>query len=180
MTVHQQEANLKRHYNRALRYYSPLNTAGYFATLCEALDYEPDVRRVLDLGCGDGRLLAHINPGSYVGVDYAGNRIGLAQTIAGNRFNAQFRVGDVYQHLDTTTDTYTLTVAVETLEHLEEPARVVDAARRVSDTVVGTVPVNMPYHAHLQVYETLEDVYDQLQPDRVTQLDRHWGVLWEQ
>ena len=181
MTVHLREQNLKRHYNTALRYYSPLNTRGYFAELCQALDYEPDIRRILDLGCGDGRLLAHIKPGDYLGVDYAGLRIGLAKLTAKSQgcSNYQFWVGDVYEHLDTTKDTYTLTVAVETLEHLEDPARVVAAAQAISDVVVATVPVDMPYKAHLQVYETEQDVIDQLQPDRLVRLDQHWGLLWE-
>ena len=181
MTVHLREQNLKQHYNTTLRYDSPLNTAGYFTELCEALDYEPDIRRVLDLGCGDGRLLAHITPGAYYGVDYSTTRLTVAaQIVAAGRPEVRFRLGDVYEHLDTTKDTYTLTVAVETLEHLEDPARVVAAAQAISDVVVATVPVDMPYHAHLQVYETESDVIDQLQPDRLVRLDRHWGLLWEQ
>ena len=175
-----QESNLKRHYERTLRYYSPLATAGYFTKLCEQLDYEPDLRRVLDLGCGDGRLLAHIEPGDYHGVDYAMNRVGLARLIARDQGcrNYRFTVADVYQHVEATDETYTLTVAVETLEHLENPARVVTAATNISDAVVATVPVNMPYHAHLQVYETEQDVIDQLQPDRLARIGQHWGLLW--
>lgn len=171
------EVALLEHYERHPVYYSPLAYRGYFTALCEALDFEPDTRRVLDLGCGDGRLLHHIAPGTYTGIDYSPTRVGVA---GGLWPQHTFMVADVYKYLDTyQADPFTLTVAVETLEHLENPMRVIDAALQVSDAVVGTVPVDMPYEAHLQVFETVDDVDTQLEPDRVVRLGKHWGVLWE-
>lgn len=169
------EAQLKSHYDEHHHYYSPLVYRGYFRQLCDALGHVPDTRRVLDLGCGDGRLLTHIDPDLYVGVDYSSVRLSLAK----EKWRREFICDDLYHYLEVTAQgRFTLAVAIEILEHLEDPIRLITASLNMSDAVIGTVPVNEPYHTHLQVYETEAELRTRLKPDRVARLGRHWGCLW--
>jgi len=172
--VHAREQDLRAHYNKNPKYYSPLQSDDYFRRMFDTLDVEPDTSRVLDLGCGDGRLLKHIEPELYLGVDYSSERVALAREKWGSRFLCR----DLYTYLESTPDRFTLAVAVEILEHLEEPRRVVEGALVVAPMLIGTVPVNKPYVAHLQVYGTPDDVYRELGPDEVVGLDGHFVCVW--
>lgn len=52
----------------------------------------PEGLKVLDLGCGNGRLLAALNPSHGVGVDFSPNMIAIARE---NHPNLEFHEGDV-------------------------------------------------------------------------------------
>jgi SAM-dependent methyltransferase len=182
-TTRSREKELLGHYDRNPRYYSPLHKHGFFFDMCSALGFEPDMTRVLDLGCGDGRMVGRLGVECerYVGVDYSSVRIDAARSIW--RFvpggaSCDFLCDDVYDYLASTKERFTLAVAVEVLEHLEDPRTVLDRALSVADAVVGTVPVNMPYVAHLQVYRDERDVMNALQPTKLVVLGSHFACLW--
>src|SRR5437899_5637940 len=52
----------------------------------------PEGLRVLDLGCGTGRLLAELNPSKGVGVDISRIMVEVARTL---HPNLEFQVGDI-------------------------------------------------------------------------------------
>jgi 2-polyprenyl-3-methyl-5-hydroxy-6-metoxy-1,4-benzoquinol methylase len=171
------EFDLKAYYDRNVSYYSPLRDTGAFTDMLSLVGVSPP-DSVLDVGCGDGRLLDHINPTWYVGVDYSYRRIELATR---NHKHRCFIVSELVPYLEQFNGARVdVAVAVEVLEHLEEPELVVGLMRGVSRFVLATVPVNLPDRAHLQVYEDVEDVKVALAPDVVASFGvSHWVLGWE-
>lgn len=162
-------------------YHTPLNESGAFIEICQTVGVivEPG-DRVLDLGCGDGRLLDHL-PAEvlYCGVDYSTERIRAARERYPGR---TFVEGDVYLAGRLPFAWADLVVAVEVLEHLEYPDVLVrDLLPRLADggMIVGTVPKNMPYETHLQVYRTPQDVVEGLVPDMMGSWRNHWTLRWD-
>lgn len=176
------EAELRDYYDRVIDYYSPLRhiTPRELAELAGV----PLELPLLDLGCGVGWAAEGLPPGAYLGVDYSANRVAEAQ----RRHPAhRFTVGEVFDfvtngarlHLAHTADSWGTVLLVEVLEHLEDPARLVAAAREATRQVLGTVPVNMPDPAHLQVYRDEAELRARLAPDKVARFGHHWVVWWE-
>lgn len=141
--------------------------------------------RALDLGCGDGRLSIWLaaQHGMHVdGVDYSAVRIGRAIEAAGREgLSCQFVCGDLHGFLDGCEGRYDLITIFEVLEHLECPEEVIARCRELltpDGSVVGSVPINMPYTAHLQVFQTIEDVIRRLAPQGIVRDRRHWYCRW--
>jgi 2-polyprenyl-3-methyl-5-hydroxy-6-metoxy-1,4-benzoquinol methylase len=145
---------------------------------------------VLDLGCGDGRLawqLAKHGIQLYDGVDYSKRRIEVARAerdALGMEVNGYaFSYQDAYRFFDLNHLTYSTIFAIELLEHLEDPQRLVSLTLdRLNDNgrLIATVPKNMPYHAHLQVWES-EDQLIETFPSLMALAsldDNHWVLYW--
>ena len=160
------EQALNPHYNN-LGYASPLDHAT-LETLAGKVDLTP-VGPILDVGCGDGRLARRHPHYEVQGVDYNRRRAEAAGA----------HHGDLYEYLEANTRPYGLVVFVEVLEHLEEPEYAVDLAR-YHGPVLATVPINMPYTAHLQVWETVDVIREALQPERISEHGGHAVLYWSQ
>lgn len=159
------EQQLIKHYDSNPKYYSPVNE--YLANL---LTLRPG-ERLLDLGCGDGRLCQFIPDSvAYVGVDISQVRINIASQRYPNR---TFVCWDIYDFLNNNLQFDTV-AAFEILEHLADPQTVVDKCKTISRKIVASVPRSMPYEAHLQVY----DEPPELGFDKVFEKNGHFIMLW--
>ena len=171
----ERELELVPHYNNAKGYYSPLLKPGAFQEWCDLTAIQvPD--EVLDAGCGDGRLLDHIDPRRYVGVDYSMERIAKASEKWPDR---EFIWSPIQDY--NTDEPFGLVVAVEVLEHLEFPRQVADQLRSLlwpGGRMVATVPVSMPYEAHFHVFDWEGDVFKLLDPDAVIRDGQHFVAVW--
>lgn len=60
---------------------------------------------------------------------------------------------DLHTFVENTTLNPTLVICVEVLEHLESPKNLLHLikTKMPNSIIIGTVPINMPYIAHLQV-----------------------------
>jgi methionine biosynthesis protein MetW len=96
-------------------------------------------RRVLDLGCRDGSLTrAYADGNEIVGVDADREALAAAATLG-----IETRWADLDEPLDFEDASFDVVVAGELLEHLRDPRRVVDDARRVlrqGGAFVASVP----------------------------------------
>lgn len=99
----------------------------------------PDGSRVLDLGCGDGALLAHLV--RYKGVRGRGIEISEAGVLACVRRGLSVRQGNLHEGLadypDASFDTVVLS---QTLPYLDDPARVLREMLRVGQQAVVSFP----------------------------------------
>lgn len=171
----ERELALVPHYDKTNGYYSPLLIPGAFREWCQLFSI-PISDAVLDAGCGDGRLLDHIDPPHYVGVDYSMERIAAASA----KWPEREFVWSPIQSYEPDGQ-FGLIVAVEVLEHLEYPRQVADQLRSYlweGGRLVATVPVNMPYEAHFHDFEWEGDVFDLLDPDAVTRHGAHFVAVW--
>lgn len=96
------------------------------AILSAALDGAPKVRRLLDIGCGAGRMLELLAPRaeSAIGVDLSAAMLGVARArleLAGLR-NVQLRQGDIFA-LPVERGSVDLAVVHQVLHYLDNPAR---------------------------------------------------------
>jgi ubiquinone/menaquinone biosynthesis C-methylase UbiE/DNA-binding transcriptional ArsR family regulator len=103
------------------------------AILASALDRAPRWRRLLDIGCGAGRMLELLAPraDSALGVDLSAAMLGVARARveqAGLR-NVQLRQGDIYA-LPVDPDTIDLAIVHQVLHYLDNPARALREAAR--------------------------------------------------
>lgn len=74
--------------------------------------------RVLDVGCGQGRLLQFLPEVDYTGIDLNPSSIEAARAIHGSR--GRFLVGDVSQGLPGIASTYDLIILSAILHHLDD------------------------------------------------------------
>lgn len=93
--------------------------------------------RVLDIGCNTGMLADLLKPGStYTGVDIAPAMVARAQA---HGLNALVGVAEDLPFPDGSFDA---AVLGEILEHVFDPALVVEEAARVAPVLVGSVPTD--------------------------------------
>lgn len=171
---HEREAALFDHYNNHPEYYSPISDGFGLNQFLSKFGLATDMfLDVLDVGCGDGRLARLWPKATVTGVDISPVRIEIARETKGTFFCM-----DIYDFLDEDEHQYDLGVACEVLEHLEDPRTVVDGMLALCQQVVGTVPVNMPYVAHLDVYKDIDDVHSKLSPDTVVEYEGHFYCEW--
>jgi 2-polyprenyl-6-hydroxyphenyl methylase/3-demethylubiquinone-9 3-methyltransferase len=106
-------------------------------------------RKVLDLGCGNGTLTARLQHEGYdmTGVDHSSSGIALArQQYPGIAFARH----DLHDELPAThVSKYDAVVAVEVIEHLLLPRRLI-AAATAALRPGGALIVTTPYHGYLK------------------------------
>lgn len=173
--IYEEERALQNHYDRNPNYWSTVGSAKAISSILEQLEVYPVFEgRALDLGCGDGRLsvfLAKYFGMSVDGIDMSSTRIekGIESAHFLNLTKVSLKVGDIYDFVENTHKRYDLIAAFEVLEHLVDPIRVIKEARKRLKNdgwMIGSVPINFPYEAHLQVFPTVEDALRVFSPDK--------------
>lgn len=114
--------------------------------------------RVLDLGCGDGRWSRYLQKRygcEVTGVDFSAARIDRARQLSPG---IDFYLANAYDYvLNYEGPPFDWVLMTEFLEHLENPELILSCLRRIAKGIVGTVPLNFPYSAHLQVFKSLDE-----------------------
>jgi SAM-dependent methyltransferase len=139
-------------------------------------------RSVLDAGCGTGygtMMLASAGARRVTGVDIAGAVIALARQSAAE--NVFYETADVAQlpHVDASFD---VVVCFETIEHVHDPAAVLDELKRVlapgglllisSPNRDRTIPGSNPHHVHEYTPDEFRDALQARFP-RVRLVQQH-------
>jgi SAM-dependent methyltransferase len=101
-------------------------------------DWVPEGARVIDIGCGSGRVarLVADRAEAVIGVDRNADHIRLATQYA-NPPNVSFKLGDADQELD---GEYDLALVIHLLEHLDDPDAFLTRLRSVARRVIIEVP----------------------------------------
>ena len=100
---------------------------------------------------------------------------------AGGCGHARIVCQDLHAFLDSDSGRYDLICLFEVLEHLEVPEQVVERCRGLlakDGKMIGSVPVAMPYPAHLQVFESMAEARDRLSPSTIVERRGHWFLSW--
>ena len=177
------EAELIQHYDNNLKYYSPVSVEGYFTQMFKEFNIKIDqTSKILDLGCGDGRIFNYVKQVSnYVGVDYSSKRIDMARNKYNMHENCSFVQSCVREYINNNID-FDIVTAFEFLEHIIEPQNIIETILSKCNKVkiVATLPVNMPYKAHLSVWKNIDDVVADLSPDQIhmDKGNKHFKCLW--
>lgn len=185
MELNDKEKSLIEHYDNNLEYLSHLDNndesieenVGFYNQI-----KSKKIKYILDLGCGTGKIIdihgRNWNPEyTYNGVDYSRNRINEAKKIYRDKrkkHNINFYWQSVYEFLEAEMskirreeERYDCICIFDTLEHLGEPLYVINASRSIlkeNGIIIGTVPINSYYRAHLQVYKNRNDFLYQMNP----------------
>lgn len=179
--MNEHERSLVPYYDRTLDYYSPVGPE-----LVHLFNIEWACgSSVLDLGCGDGRLVDHLPtfpPGcvEYLGLDGSPGRIDEA-TLSHPGWD--FQVADLYDPLPTRPAGWSLVCLFEVLEHLANPDSVLAAAidaLKPGGRVIGSVPIaDAPSERHLQCYPTPQNAVERLlEPAWSERFGRHLLMEW--
>lgn len=175
MNQYQKEKKLIKHYDSHLEYYSPIQDSSYFKYMCDSLEVDnTKINSVLDLGCGDGRLCESLDSGQdYFGVDYSEKRIAKAANKYPDRL---FMVSCIHEYCNNQKQNYDLAVITEVLEHIESPYDIIKQLKDYNNKIqiIATVPINLPYVAHLSVWKNKEEVFNDLKPDLIM-VDKQHG-----
>ena len=164
------EKELLDHYNKNVTYESVI-TERTLATIFTLVDKQvPIGKTIVDLGCGTGKtcslLTGHGN--KVIGVDYSWARIRAALEMYHGLKLCRM---EIFEYLaQVCPHTIDIFCMFDVLEHLERPSNIVSLARSLcNDFVIATIPINMEYHAHIQVWKDLEDVKAGLSPDVIVE-----------
>lgn len=170
------ETNLLNHYNDHIKYYSSIDDNKIIDLCLELSGLDLANKKILDIGCGDGRLLKILeqyNICDYVGVDYSVNRTNIAQKIS-TKIPKTIITSTIQDFLINNTDSFDVCFVFEVFEHLQEPKIIADKLSLCSNIIIGSVPVNMPYEAHLQIYKTKQDVFNHFRYKNIIQKGKHF------
>jgi SAM-dependent methyltransferase len=130
----------------------------------EFVESLPDVRDALDLGCGDGRLTAHLRAPSLTGADTS--VVALARA-ARRVHGARLVRVEPDEPLPFDDNAFDLVLCAETLEHVRDVQLLLSEARRVLRPG-GMLAVTTPAHSRWSALRLLvrgwESEFDPLSP----------------
>lgn len=181
---YKREEELIQHYDSNLKYYSPVSDEKYFRQVFKKFNIKIDQKsRVLDIGCGDGRVFNYVKQASsYVGVDYSVKRIEKASNLYNMFDNCNFIQSCVREYVNNTNINFDIVTSFEFFEHIIEPQCIIETILNKCDKVkiVASLPVNLPYKAHLSVWKNIDEVRSSLSPNQIYMDDnnRHFICLW--
>lgn len=181
---YKREIDLIPHYDDNLKYYSPVSVEKYFTQMLEKFNIILDQKlKILDIGCGDGRVFNYVkHVSNYVGVDYSAKRVEMARNLYNKFENCSFIHSCVREYINNTNIDFDVVTAFEFLEHVVEPQCIIETILNKCDKIkiVGTVPANLPYKAHLSVWKNIDEVRSSLSPNQIYMDDnnRHFICLW--
>jgi len=158
------EQDLLNHYNSNPSYYSSINNQNILELIRKSGLESLTGMNVLDIGCGDARLLPMIESmgiKKYTGIDYSDTRIEIAQKVA-TKIEKNIINTSIQNFINNNKETFDVIFIFEVLEHLEEPKIIMESLGRIGKKIIGSVPVNMPYKAHLQVYKSKKEVEEMI------------------
>ena len=142
---------------------------GYVAQhVLTRLRAEPNIRRVLDAGCGNGTLTARIAAAGFDVTGFDSSTSGIVHARVAFP-TVRFEVASVYDDLNSRFgEVFDACVCVEVIEHLYDPrtfvGRVFDALRPGGLLIVST-----PYHGYLK----------NLALALTGKMDSHYSALWD-
>jgi SAM-dependent methyltransferase len=147
----------------------PAHQPYYLSKMLQRLSAAPNVRTILDAGCGDGNFAGSLSEAGYVMYGLEMSDIGLA--IADKRGVGWFKKGSVYDDLRAPfpgVASFDAVIAVDVIEHLYSPRHFVDnafAALRPG----GILILTCPYWGYLKtVFLALSG-----------RVDRYHTALWD-
>ena len=108
----------------------------FLKNIVKIVDNQKDINNILDAACGEGLVIAEINEYrsnlKIDGFDIAEQSIDYARKILPNN---KFFIGDIL-NIDIADNSYDLVMALEVLEHLNEPIKAIKELARVSKKYV--------------------------------------------
>jgi len=107
-----------------------------------------DTDWILDAGCGEGFVLDYIQSNKVVGIDISRSSLAMAQSKCKS---SSFCMASAY-NLPFPDRTFSLILALELLEHLEEPEKCLEEIRRVS---AGHLIFSVPDEPYFQIMNML-------------------------
>jgi 2-polyprenyl-3-methyl-5-hydroxy-6-metoxy-1,4-benzoquinol methylase len=123
---------------------------GYVAPrIMRSLKNDPNIRSVLDAGCGNGNLAARIAAQGFQVSAFDTSTSGIEQARRSSS-GVRFEVASAYDDLRTRfAQSFDACIAVEVIEHLYEPRRF---TRRIFETLQpgGMFILTTPYHGYLK------------------------------
>ena len=136
--------------NRGSNYYSPIQILIPYIQ-----KYLPEKALVLDLGCGDGRILSELKAERKTGVDFCQSRI-----IKAKEGGYQCVCMEVDEYLLICQEIYNVVIMMEVLEHLIDDLYILRQIPRVcpNGLLIASVPIQMPDDTHLRVFDSTSDV----------------------
>jgi 2-polyprenyl-6-hydroxyphenyl methylase/3-demethylubiquinone-9 3-methyltransferase len=139
-----------------------------WAPVLRALNERPTVRRILELGCGNGSFAGLLAGKGYEvsAMDMSESGIELARL---SHPNVSFRRASVYEDLSGIWGRpFDAVIALEVLEHLYDPRLFL---RRVAACLgkEGTLVLSTPYHGYLKTMAVAVS----------GRFDRHFDPLWD-
>lgn len=166
-TKYHDEEELISHYNKNPNYLSPIRKNNFKKLISK---FVPNIKNpsILDLGCGSGKLIPFLDNKfsdySYAGVDYSLERINLAKSSFADKRDFFFHQ-DLNFFVENINQKFDIIFAIEVLEHLSNPGEVIGNSLKLlkkDGIIIGSIPLNFPYKAHLQVYNSIEDAKNKL------------------
>lgn len=138
---------------RGTNYRSPEKLIDQFL----AMVMPPDPQNVLDLGCGDGRIIRDIKAPRKTGVDFCGSRIKHARTKDDYTTYLCLSVEDFIQ----APARFDIVLMFEILEHLIDDLYVFERIPKLcpDGKLIASVPLNMPEEeTHLRTFTSIDEI----------------------
>ena len=172
------EIDLIQHYNKYVNYHSFLDDGLNDSLL---LEIPKNISSVLDLGCGDGRLV-NLLPEDvyYMGIDYSINRIIKAIEKYKLYINYFFICSNLENFIKSNdcNKQFDMIFFIEVLEHLENPLDIIRKIKKKYLTkngkILATIPINKPNYAHIQLFKDKNDVIKKLNPLKIKQIKNYF------